>query len=535
MVLITTAMLVACAAPVAPTAGPTAAPSESPAPPASPEPTPPPPTPTPIAYETPDWFKTAVVYQVFVRSFNDSNGDGIGDLDGITAKLDYIQSLGADTLWLTPIFASPSYHGYDTVDYYTINPDFGTEQDLIELNQAADARGMHILLDFVAAHTSNEHAWFQDAYARPESGYTDWYQFEDEKNLNYKSFFDIATLPSLNQTNPDTIQYFVDLAKYWLDPNQDGDFSDGIDGWRCDYALNAPHSFWRRLRQEVKAFRPDAVLLGEVWVRESTSLVPYYKDEFDALFDFPVYMAMMGENARNGDGVIMGESFVSIVLDEVDDQLQRFPEDSIRVRFMGNHDTDRIVTEVEGDLQRARLAAQLVSTLDGVPMLYYGEEIGMLGHKGGGPIYDEYRREAMDWYAAASGAGMTSWFSAPRYTLPDDGISVEEQEADPDSLLNFYRGLYATRAANPALRAGAYTPLFVNPRPNIWAFWRHTEDQVLAVVFNLDAQPATIALDLDEPPVAISAAPVVLGTQTSVDPVALTVPGVSAILLDFTP
>lgn len=526
-------LLAACTAPVTPPPAPTMAPSAAPT--DAPESTQPPATPTPIAYETPDWFTTAVVYQVFVRSFNDSNGDGIGDLDGITAKLDYIQSLGADTLWLTPIFASPSYHGYDTVDYYAINPDFGTEQDLIELNQAADARGMHILLDFVAAHTSNEHAWFQDAYAQPESIYTDWYQFKDEKNLNYESFFGIATLPSLNQTNPDTIQFFVDLAKYWLDPNQDGDFSDGIDGWRCDYALNAPHSFWQRLRQEVKAFRPDAMLLGEVWVRESTSLVPYFEDEFDALFDFPVYMAMMGENARNGDGLIMGDSFVSIVLDEVDDQLQRFPEESLRVRFMGNHDTDRIVTEVEGDLQRARLAAQLVATLDGVPMLYYGEEIGMLGHKGGGPIYDEYRREGMDWYASASGPGMTTWFSAPRHTVADDGISVEEQDVDPGSMLNFYRDLYASRAANPALRAGAYTPLFVNPRPNIWAFWRHTEGQVLAVIFNLDAEPATIALDLDEPPVAIRDAPVVLGTETGVDPAALTVPGVSALLLDFTP
>src|SRR5262249_11570293 len=140
------------------------------------------PTPTLPPYETPAWFKTAVLYQIFVRSFYDSNGDGIGDLRGILQKLDYIQSLGANTLWLTPIFASPSYHGYDTTDYYAVNPDFGTKQDLSDLIAGVHSRGMHILLDYVASHTSSQFPYFKLALTNPSSPYSSWYIWTDKKN-----------------------------------------------------------------------------------------------------------------------------------------------------------------------------------------------------------------------------------------------------------------------------------------------------------------------------------------------------------------
>jgi glycosidase len=496
------------------------------------------PTPTTLPYTTPDWFKTSVLYQIFVRSFYDSNGDGIGDLAGITQKLDYIQSLGANTIWLTPIFASPSYHGYDTTDYMAINPDFGTEQDLADLVGAVHARGMHIILDYVASHTSNQHPYFKDAYANPKSVYSSWYIWKDPKNLTYQSFFGEKTLPSINHGSAEANAYFIDVAKRWMDLNGDGDYTDGIDGWRCDYALGSPHGFWKQLRAALKPLNPNVLLLGEVWVEKPTGQVDYYPDQFDALFDFPLYAAMMGKQDKSGDGVLAGGSAVSIPIDDVEVERKIFPEGAIPVRFLSNHDVDRLATELDQDAAREQLAALLLATLDGTPMVYYGEELGMAGHKGGGPLYDEYRREPMDWFAGAgAGTGQTSWFKPLKYTQPDDGVSVEEEDKVPGSLLEAYRRFFALRAANPALAEGDYRLLPVDPAPGVWAFWRYTAGQQVAVLFNFKDKPATIALDLTTAPGPLAENPTDLltGAPLTLDPSAVNLPAASALVLDWTP
>jgi glycosidase len=495
------------------------------------------PTPPPLPYETPDWFKEAVLYQVFVRSFYDANGDGIGDLKGVTAKLDYIQSLGANTLWLNPIHPTTTYHGYDVTDYYAINPDFGAKQDLIDLVEAAHARGMKVIWDYVANHMSDKNPIFLEAYAQPQSQYADWFLWKDDKHVSYQSFFGNTYLPQINQGNPAARAYFIDNAKYWMDLDGDGDYTDGLDGLRADYALGPVQSFWKALRAAVKPLNPNFLLLGEVWVAGAAQQVPYLKDEFDALFDFPLYAALMNKPEQADDNVFAGKGFISAPIDKDRESRRVFGAEGIRVTFLSNHDTDRLATELENAPERLALVPLFLATFDGTPAIYYGEELGQKGHKGGGPIYDEYRREPMDWRAAAEGAGQTHWFKPPKYTLPNDGISVEEQDADPSSLLNTYRHAMALRLANPALKHGQYAQLPTDPKAGVWAFWRYTDGQIVLVIFNFSRAAQTFNLDMTSAPGTLAAQPkdLLTGAALTFDPSAVPMPPGTALVLDWTP
>ncbi len=545
LVLAAALVLGACTPPAAtPTATPaltdtpaataTSAPLTEPALPTD-TPLPPTPTATPLPYTTPAWFRDGALYQIFVRSFYDSNGDGIGDLDGITSQLDYIQALGVNTIWLTPIFAAGSYHGYDTTDYYSINPDFGTQADLIELVDAAHARGLHIVLDYVASHTSNEHPFFVAALGHPESEYSDWYIWKDDAHLTYQSFFGVATLPTLNHTTPAVNDYMLDVAKYWMDLDGDGDYTDGIDGWRCDYALGSPHSFWQELRSTLKPLNPDVLLLGEVWVDSTAVQAPYYENEFDALFNFPLFMSAMGGTERSNDNLWTGDGVAGAITGMLDKQKTLLPPEAIPVNFFSNHDTDRLATELSEMPERLPLVPWFLAALPNPPAIYYGEELGQFGHKGGGPIYDEYRREPLEWYAAG-GVGQTTWFETA-YTEPNDGISVEEELADPASLLNTYRAALAMRAAMPALRNGTYTSLRVNPRPGVISFWRATDDQIVMAIFVIGKKDATVSLDLSSAPGPLAETPInlVTGEPLALDVTAVALKAGEFLLLDWTP
>ena len=476
--LVALAILVACTPHVTPT--PTIQP-----------PTPRPtraPTPTPVAapIQTPAWFRDVVLYEIFPRSFYDSNGDGIGDLKGITAKLDYVQSLGVGAIWLTPIFASPSYHGYDTTDYYKINPDFGTEADLVELVREAHKRKMRVLLDYVAAHTSNQHPFFQDAYGNPSSKYSAWYQWVNAEHTLYLSFSSINEMPSLNHENPETERYLIDVASYWL--------KTGIDGYRCDYVLVVPHSFWKKLRAELKALNPDFLLLAEAWA-DADVIKTYYDDEFDATFDFPVYGAIEGHQDRVGDSLLIGAAQPAL-LNSLGLAQVAYPPGAQRAVFLNNHDTDRVMSEVKGDLRRAKLGATLLLTAPGTPMIYYGEEIGMSGVKAPAPDDDKARREPMDWYAAETGPGMTTWYKpADRNNKPDDGVSVEEERGKIGSLLEHYGALAALRNAHLVLRTGRWEKVAVENK-TIFAYLRQNSTEAFLIVLNFGDAPASIAMDL---------------------------------------
>ncbi|MBI3158472.1 MAG: DUF3459 domain-containing protein [Chloroflexi bacterium] len=449
-----------------------------------------------IPYQSPEWFKHAVLYEVYVRSFYDSDGDGIGDLRGVEMKLDHVQSLGADAIWLMPIFPSPSLHGYDVTDFFDINPEYGTRADLQSLVAAAHARGLRIILDFVPSHLSEQHPLFVEAYANPASEHTDWFVFTDDENTRYAGFADNTEMPRFNHYNPEVVEYLIEAALFWLDLDGDGDYSDGIDGFRVDNATFPPQEFFISLRQAVKAANPEALLLGETWVTDPRSLSIYYPDQFDALFDFPLYSALQGGPNSPGDGVLNGKGFASLLASLFEEQEQRYPAEGLRVRFLSNHDTDRIATEVRRDPARQRLAASLLACLPGPVMLYYGEEIGMPGQKGTSPWWDAYRRAPLDWYAAEEGPGQATWFMQPdRGNQPFDGISVEEQDGDPASLLNVYRAILALRRSTPALLTDAIAfPAADGLGKTGVVFQRSAGAAAILCAYNFGEEPLEVAL-----------------------------------------
>ena len=386
-----------------------------------------------IPYTTPDWFDGDILYEIFVRSFADSDGDGIGDLNGIKERLDYLETLGVDTLWLMPVYPSPSVHGYDVSDYFAVNPQYGTLEDLQALVQAVHDREMKIILDFVPSHLSNQNPLFQDAYQNPGSQYSDWFVWTNDAHTTYAGFAGNEEMPRFNHYNPEVVAYLADAARFWLDLDSDGDLTDGVDGFRVDNITFPPQEFLVALRQEVKAVNPEALMLGEAWVHNPSDMSRFYPDQFDALFDFPLYELMQGNQDSNGDGLLAGKSFPVLITSLMEEQARRFPEEAIALRFFSNHDTNRIASELAGDPARLRLAAALLAGFPGPVMVYYGEEIGMPGQKGGPPDYDNYRREPMDWYAAEEGSGQASWFKPEDgWNQPSDGISVEEQDTVPD-------------------------------------------------------------------------------------------------------
>lgn len=435
--------------------------------------------------QTPAWFNETVLYEIFPRSFYDTNNDRIGDLKGITEKLDYLKDLGIGAIWLTPIFASPSYHGYDTTDYYKINPDFGTEQDLVDLVSAAHQRNIKIILDFVAGHTSDRHPFFKDAYGNPQSKYSNWYRWQNDAHTSYAYFGSSPDLPSLNQDNPETRDYLITAAKYWIDTAK-------IDGYRLDYALGVSHDFWKAFRTALKADHPDFLLLGEVWT-SGLNIVPYYDNQFDATFDFPVYFDLMGSHEHAGSSALLGKGSPAAFESSLKAETRLYNPGAESVRFLNNHDTLRVASQLQ-NLDLEKLAATLLFTLPSTPMIYYGEEIGMLGDKSGG---DQTLREPMDWYASETGTGMTAWFKPlSRFNKPNDGVSVQEEQDKGDSLLDLYRQLVALRTKTVALREGEFFPL--NPKGNdkTLAFVRRDGIDLYLTVANTSDAQANVTLDL---------------------------------------
>ena len=215
-------------------------------------------------------------------------------------------------------------------------------------------------------------------------------------------------------------------------------------------------------------------------------LAGFFDEEFDALFDFPLYEIVQGDPEINGDGVLAGEPFPFRLTSLFGDEAEMFPAQAMLVRFFSNHDTNRIATELSGDPARQRLAAALLATLPGPVMVYYGEEIGMLGQKGGPPAWDNYRREPMDWYASQAGPSQTTWFRPDdRWNLPSDGISVEEEAADPESLLNYYRQVLGLRREHPALSRGDLAPLDLQPwASGPWGIVLSSGSETLVGLFN---------------------------------------------------
>lgn len=451
-----------------------------------------------------EWARTAVFYEIFVRSFADGDGDGSGDFKGLTEKLDYLKELGVTALWLMPCFDSPSYHGNDCSDYNTINPAYGTNAEFLRFLTAAHAQGMKVIIDLAVNHTSAHHPWFIQAQKSPRNPYRPYYVWADAfddvtakgpwgetawrgwRDRFYLALF-AADMPDLNFRYAPLREEIKKIAGYWLDPNHDGDPSDGVDGFRVDAAMHidhtdadVTHAWWQEFNAYVKAINPNAFLVGEVYA--GNERVASFLQDMDSCFNFSLanrFVYMSG--GRYSDPVAS--------LSKIHQKYFEYSKNYIDSTFITNHDQARIATIVGGDLRLEKLSASLLLTLPGTPFIYYGEELGQQANKP-----DEYIRGPFDWYAAAQGDGMTLGQAGfLKYTLPDDGISVEEQEKDPRSLLNYYRTLIRIRKENPSFFTGAYR---VIPTPeDTYGYLIEEATHRLVVIHNLAAEEKRLAVN----------------------------------------
>jgi len=452
---------------------------------------------TPVTSAVPDWRRGATCYEVFVRSFYDSNGDGIGDLRGLTEKLDYIndgdpatsRDLGAQCMWLMPVAESPTYHGYDATNYYRIEPDYGTNADFTRLVVEAHRRGIAVIVDMVLNHLSSEHPYFRDALGGPTAPHRAWFRWSATKPaelgpwgqevwhrspLRDEYYYGIfwQGMPDLNYDTPAVREEAKRIATFWLTQM-------GVDGFRLDavpYLVEegatqigtvGTHAFLREYAAHVRAVAPTAFTVGEVW-DGIDKMLPYYPDQLESYFAFDLSDDLLAA-VRTGSASALMQRF------------QRFQREVPNARwstFLRNHDQTRTLTALGGDTQRVKVAATLLLTLPGTPFVYYGEEIGMTGDKP-----DEQLRTPMQWTASA-GAGFTSGTPWEPLNANWPTTNVAAQETDTTSLLAAYRTLIHLRAGNTALGRGDFLPL-VASSDAVAAYLRRDGTTVVLVVANV--------------------------------------------------
>lgn len=453
----------------------------------------------------PSWTVGATCYEIFVRSFFDSNGDGVGDLNGLIAKLDYVNDgdtsttadLGAQCIWLMPVAASPSYHGYDVTDYYHVNPEYGTNADFRRLVDEAHRRGIRIVVDMVLNHMSSEHPMFQSAALDPSSPYRDWFLWlprhpgiknpwggdnwhrSPYRDEYYYGFF-WQGMPDLNVENPAVVEETKRIATFWLQEMQ-------VDGFRLDairhlvegdtgrIVTNMPgtHAYLRDYAAHVRRIKPDAYTVGEVW-DTLQAMLAYYPDQLDSYFAFDIADGII-RALRTGSATGLLEPVV---------RMQRAIPDHRWSPFLRNHDQPRTMTELGGDVAKAKVAAALLFAMPGMPYVYYGEELGMTGDKP-----DPRLRTPMHWTRAPA-AGFTT--GMPWAPLQPDSMTanVEAQRADTASLLSWYRRLIRLRASNPALARGDLLPLSVS-HGSVTAFVRRDGERAVLILANLGEAPVS--------------------------------------------
>jgi glycosidase len=450
----------------------------------------------------PGWTRGGVCYEVFVRSFYDSNGDGVGDLRGLIQKLDYIndgnpassQSLGASCIWLMPVAASPSYHGYDVSDYYRVEPAYGTNDDFKQLVTEAHRRGIAVLVDMVLNHSSSKHPHFQAALRDSTSPFRAWYRFAPmplgkgpwgsdawrKSPLRAEYYYGAFStdMPDLDYHSPEVREEAKKIAAFWLrDMGADGFRLDAVpylvEEGACLMGCQGTHAFLHEYAAYISRIAPAAYTVGEAW-GNIDAVLPYYPDQLTSYFGFELADSLVAAVRRGSIGGMLSGYL------RLQDTLPAYRWSP----FLSNHDGTRVMTLLGGDMARAKVAATLLLTLPGLPFVYYGEEIGMSGDKP-----DPRLRTPMQW-SAGPAAGFTT--GTPWETLQPDtqAINVATEAADPNSLLNHYRRLIGLRRSNDALATGRLLPL-TSGSTEVIAYLRREGDKAVLVVANLGAAAVT--------------------------------------------
>jgi alpha-glucosidase len=486
------------------------------------------------------WWKSGIVYQIYPRSFQDSNGDGVGDLPGITSRLDYLVELGVQAVWISPIYPSPmADFGYDVADYCGIHPLFGTMGDFERLVAEAHRRGLKIILDFVPNHSSDQHPWFTESRSSRTNPKRDWYiwrdpkpdgsppnnwvsnfggsawQFDEASGQYYYHAF-LTEQPDLNWRNPDLRQAMHDVLRFWLDK--------GVDGFRVDviwhlikdaeFRDNPPNPAWHPDRPEIESLLQihssdqeevhdviadmrrvldayeDRVLIGEIYLPTERLVTYYGKDLSGAHLPFNFQLIQTAWNARA----------IGKLVDEYDAAV---PEGGWPNWVLGNHDQPRIAARIGAE--QARVAAMLLLTLRGTPTMYYGDEIGLARveippervqdpwekNEPGLGFNRDPERTPMQWDASPHAGFSTAepWLPlAPDYATNN----VEALSRDPRSILTLYRQLVALRRSTPALAVGAYRPL--ETEGAVFGFVRAYGNDQTCVLLNLSGEQSAAKL-----------------------------------------
>jgi alpha-amylase len=441
------------------------------------------------------WWNDTVFYEIFVRSFRDSNGDGIGDFNGITEKLDYLYDLGIRGIWLMPINPSPSYHGYDVTDYYAVNPDYGTMDDFKLLLEEAHKRDIKVIIDLVLNHTSAQHPWFKDAL-KPGSQYHDWYVWKDQdpgtlgpwgatawyKATNGQYYYAIFwdQMPDLNYNNPAVREEAKKISSFWLkDVGIDGFRLDAVrylveDDKLADSATN--HAFLKEWGDYYRSINPQAFTVGEAWT-DNANVKEYTKTdaELDSAFNFDLSTAILKS---------LNESNNTSVRFLLQTTVRDFPQQD-NANFLTNHDMPRAMNQLgENKEGKAKAAAGILLTAPGIPFIYYGEEIGMSGSKP-----DEMIRTPMQW-TNENGAGFTGGQPWEPVNPDFSTVNVAEQTSDHNSLLEYYKTLIQLRDNHAALRVGK--TLIAGSKSNkLVSYLRASKDEILLTAINIDDSPVT--------------------------------------------
>jgi len=384
--------------------------------------------------EFPDWAPDAIIYEIFVKQFTPE-----GTLKGVIEKIPYLKSLGINCIWLMPIFESPTENGYGVTDFYRIAPQYGTVDDFKELIEKSHQAGIRIMLDFIANHTSDQHRYFVSAFKNPFSVFRDFYKWNspDEANpfYQYDFFNDWDRLPNLNFDNPQVRQFILENAAYWA--------NFGVDGYRCDVAWGVPHDFWKLFRRHLKNINPNFLTLNETLPRSPL----YHDDEFDMSYDTDFYGNLLD--------VMNDRKPLSAIEYGLQKAHTNYPLNALSLRYLENHDMERFIDQF--GFNKTKLAATLMFTIPGTPMILYGQEVGMRD-----------RLPSMDWSRIG------------------------------DKLYQFYRKLITLRRNFNCFSRGFTEKIFSNAEESVYAFLRYDEKNRFLVILNLADEPIECKLLIND-------------------------------------
>ena len=448
--------------------------------------------------------KGEVMYHVFQRSFYDSDGNTHGDLNGLKQKLPYLQDLGVTSILLLPLYEADCYHNYFANNFENIDSSLGGMEQYLSLVKEIHKRGMKVYMDMETQYVTEKHLWWKDAVGNLNSPYSDYILFEDSAHTKPATIiFDLRQLNNYNGTSikittvnlksKKVLDYNKKLFSYFVDPNKDGNFDDGVDGFRLDHAMdhldgkptltNLFAEFWSPLMGHLKNQNPALKTVAEQAEWRDYGYDYLEKAGVDRMFGFGLQQAIVSFDKQN-------------LIKNADTILAKCPTDKDQIIFIENHDIDRYAS-IEPNKDKQKVAASLMLLIGGIPSIYYGQEIGMLGKNGnwgGTDGNDIPRRTAFKWDISYEEKGMATWYRnvAAGWNNDNlkvnDGISLAAQIKDNNSLFNYYKQMIQLKQSNPALALGAYSNAS-NNNGKVYSFYRTYQNNKVLVVVNLSNEP----------------------------------------------